>query len=205
MKQSYDKIFVSTYQGCLGAGVDEVGRGPLAGDVVSAAVILSPMQAIIGLDDSKKLSAKKREALYEQIIVKALSWSIARCSVGEIDELNILQASLLSMKRAVTALAIQPEHVWVDGNTLPTWSYPSEAVVKGDSRVSAIAAASILAKVTRDREMMAYEAQYPGYGFAKHKGYPTREHRTAIARLGITPIHRRSFRWQYRSYRFTRR
>ena len=185
--------FISCYQGHLAAGVDEVGRGPLAGDVVTAAVILDPNNSIEGLDDSKKLSEKKREHLFELIQQHALSWSIARCTVAEIDELNILQASLLAMKRAVQTLAIQPEHVWVDGNKIPQWDYAAEAVVKGDSRVAAIAAASILAKVTRDREMIAYEKQYPGYGFAAHKGYPTKVHQQALMTLGVTPIHRHSY------------
>jgi len=185
--------FISTYTGTLLAGVDEVGRGPLAGDVVTAAVILDPTKPIDGLDDSKKLSEKKRDYLFDIIKENALSWSIARCSVGEIDQYNILQASLLAMKRAVESLCVQPEHVLVDGNKIPVWHYQAEAVVKGDSRVAAIAAASILAKVTRDREMQEYEIQYPGYGFAKHKGYPTQQHRDAIKTLGITPIHRRSY------------
>lgn len=186
-------IFVSQYLGMLGAGVDEVGRGPLAGDVVTAAVILDPNKPIEGLDDSKKLSEKKREILFHLIQERALSWSIARCSVEEIDTLNILQASLLAMKKAVESLSIQPEHVWVDGNKLPQWRYAAEAVIKGDSRVPAIAAASILAKVTRDREMIAYEHKYPGYGFATHKGYPTKVHMEALQRLGVTAIHRRSY------------
>ena len=185
--------FLSTYTGHLAAGVDEVGRGPLAGDVVTAAVILNPNKPIAGLNDSKKLSEKKREALFPIIQQQALCWSIARCSVEEIDQLNILQASLLAMKRAVETLSLQPEHVWVDGNKIPSWHYQSEAVVKGDSRVPAIAAASILAKVTRDREMVAYDEQYPGYGLAGHKGYPTKVHMQALQQLGVTPIHRRSY------------
>ena len=187
------ELFISRYKGVLGAGVDEVGRGPLAGDVVTAAVILDPNKPIEGLDDSKKLSEKKREYLFEIIKENALSWSIARCSVDDIDQINILQASLLAMKKAVDGLAITPEHVWVDGNKMPRWNYAAETVVKGDSRVPAIAAASILAKVTRDREMVAYEEQYPGYGFAAHKGYPTKVHIDALQRLGVTPIHRRSY------------
>jgi len=185
--------FISTYNGILIAGVDEVGRGPLAGDVVTAAVILDPDKPIEGLDDSKKLSEKKRNDLFDIIQERALSWSIARCSVDEIDRFNILQASLLAMKRAVETLTVQPEHVLVDGNKIPDWSYQAEAVVKGDSRVACIAAASILAKVTRDREMEQYECEYPGYGFAKHKGYPTQLHRDALQSLGVTPIHRRSY------------
>ena len=185
--------FISCYMGTLVAGVDEVGRGPLAGDVVTAAVILDPNNKIEGLNDSKKLTEKKRDSLYEQIKEKALSYAIARCSVEEIDSMNILQASLLAMKRAVEGLSIQPEHVLVDGNNIPDWSYPAEAVVKGDARVESIAAASILAKVVRDREMIAYDAVYPGFGFAKHKGYPTQQHRAAIKDLGVSPIHRRSY------------
>lgn len=185
--------FVSSYQGVLVAGVDEVGRGPLAGDVVAAAVILNPDNPIEGLDDSKKLTEKRRNVLFEEIQKKAMSWSVARAGVDEIDSLNILHASMLAMKRAVETLAMTPEHVLVDGNRLPDWSYPAEAVVKGDSRVQAIAAASILAKVTRDREMIAFDQAYPGYGFAGHKGYPTKIHMEALNQLGPTPIHRRSF------------
>lgn len=185
--------FVSVYRGVLGAGVDEVGRGPLAGDVVAAAVILDENNPVEGLDDSKKLSEKKREVLFEQIQLHAKSWCIARASVAEIDQLNIFQASMLAMTRAVNGLSIQPEHVWVDGNKIPRWQYPAEAVVKGDARVAAIAAASILAKVTRDREMVALDATYPGYGFAAHKGYPTKVHFAALESLGPSPIHRRSF------------
>ncbi len=185
--------FISQYSGILLAGVDEVGRGPLAGDVVAAAVILDPDNPISGLDDSKKLTEKKREALFPEIQEKSLSWFVARASVQEIDEINILQASLLAMKRAVEGLVLQPEHVLVDGNKLPRWTYSAEAVVKGDSRVQAIAAASILAKVVRDREMVAFDGQYPGYGFAGHKGYPTKVHMAALDMLGVTPIHRCSF------------
>lgn len=181
------------YQGHLLAGVDEVGRGPLAGDVVTAAVILDPNKPIAGLADSKKLTEKKREFLFELIIENALSYSIARCSVDEIDQINILQASLLAMKRAVQTLPVQPEYVAVDGNKIPEWDYPSEAVIKGDDRVAQIAAASILAKVTRDRELVAFDQQYPEYGFAKHKGYPTKLHLQALAEHGICPEHRRSF------------
>jgi len=185
--------FISVYQGVLGAGCDEVGRGPLAGDVVAAAVILDPENPIVGLDDSKKLTEKKREQLFIEIQQKAKSWCIARASVAEIDKINILQASLLAMTRAVQGLHIQPEHVLVDGNKLPKWNYSAEAVVKGDSRVAAISAASILAKVTRDREMVELDKTYPGYGFAGHKGYPTKVHIDALNKLGITPIHRTSY------------
>lgn len=185
--------FISIYRGVLLAGCDEVGRGPLAGDVVAAAVILDPGKPIPGLDDSKKLTEKKRELLFDEIQQKAKSWCVARASVAEIDRINILQASLLAMTRAVQGLHIQPEHVLVDGNKLPKWNYAAEAVVKGDSRVAAISAASILAKVTRDREMVLLDKQYPGYGFADHKGYPTKLHMDALEALGITPIHRTSY------------
>lgn len=181
------------YQGILLAGVDEVGRGPLAGDVVAAAVILDPARPIDGLDDSKKLSEKKREYLFDVIRERALGFAIASASVAEIDSINILHASLLAMARAVQQLATQPEYVLVDGNRLPKWSYRAEAVVKGDSRVPAIAAASIIAKVTRDRAMVELDAIYPGYGLAVHKGYPTPAHLSALKALGPALIHRRSF------------
>lgn len=177
----------------LTAGVDEVGRGPLAGDVVTAAVILDPARPIVGLNDSKKLTERKRLYLFDEIRDKALSYSIARASIDEIDSLNILQASLLAMKRAVETLPTQPEYVLVDGNKLPKWHYPAQAVVKGDSLHACIAAASILAKVTRDAEMDALAVQYPDYGFASHKGYPTRVHLDALREHGITPFHRRSY------------
>lgn len=177
----------------LTAGVDEVGRGPLCGDVVTAAVILDPARPIEGLDDSKKLTEKRREKLFDEIREKALYFAVARADVAEIDQLNILQASLLAMHRAVDALTVTPELVLVDGNKLPKWDYRSEAVVKGDSRVAAIAAASILAKVTRDREMKVLDEKYPGYGLAGHKGYPTKLHLEALQRLGVTPIHRTSY------------
>jgi ribonuclease HII len=185
--------FVCTYQGILLAGCDEVGRGPLAGDVVAASVILDHENPIEGLDDSKKLTEKKRELLFDEIKLKAKSWCVARASVAEIDQINILQASLLAMHRAVQGLHVQPEYVLVDGNKLPRWKYTAEAVVKGDSRVQAISAASILAKVVRDREMIEFDKQYPGYGLADHKGYPTKFHMDALVRLGITEIHRKSF------------
>jgi len=188
-----DDLFRPDYSGPGLAGVDEVGRGPLAGDVVAAAVILDPARPIPGLRDSKKLSPRRREELALLIMEQAQSWSVARASVAEIDELNILQASLLAMHRAVRALEPQPSYVLVDGNRLPRWDYPSEPVVKGDDRVPAIAAASILAKVQRDRELVDLERQYPGYGFAAHKGYPTASHLEALRTLGVTPVHRRSF------------
>jgi len=186
-------LFEVDYHGPDLAGVDEVGRGPLAGDVVAAAVILDPQRPVDGLRDSKKLSPRRRLELAELIRERALAWSVARASVAEIDELNILQASLLAMHRAVQGLAMQPGYVLVDGNRLPRWDYPSEPVVKGDDRVPAIAAASILAKVQRDSELIALEDEYPGYGFASHKGYPTAAHLQALLTLGVTPVHRRSF------------
>ncbi|HQQ74059.1 MAG TPA: ribonuclease HII [Pseudomonadales bacterium] len=187
------ELFSCSYTGVLLAGVDEVGRGPLFGDVVTAAVILDPAKPITGLADSKKLTEKKREVLFAEIQDKALAWSIARATPEEIDALNILQASLLAMRRAVEQLHLQPEYVLVDGNKLPKWTYRAEAVIKGDSRVPAISAASILAKVQRDREMQLLDTQYPGYGLANHKGYPTAEHMKALASLGVTSLHRRSY------------
>jgi ribonuclease HII len=175
------------------AGVDEVGRGPLAGPVVAAAVILDPANPIEGLADSKTMTAKRREALNIEIRAKALCWAIARAEVDEIDELNILHASLLAMQRAVELLAIQPEHAQVDGNRCPRLPCTSEAIVKGDQSVACISAASIIAKVERDREMIELESVYPGYGFASHKGYPTRAHMQALAEHGVTPVHRYSF------------
>lgn len=186
-------VYLCHYTGNLLAGVDEVGRGPLAWDVVAAAVILDPVKPIEGLNDSKKLSEKRREYLFTEICAKAKSWCVARATVAEIDKFNILQASLLAMSRAVEGLHVQPEYVLVDGNKLPKWRYDAEAVVKGDSRVAAISAASILAKVVRDREMFALDKEYPGYGFAEHKGYPTKMHLDALALLGVTPIHRQSY------------
>ena len=188
-----DDLFQNHYPETDLAGVDEVGRGPLAGDVVAAAVILDPARPIPGLDDSKKLTAERREALAPEIRERAAAWALGRASVAEIDELNILQASLLAMHRAVAALDQEPAMVLVDGNKLPRWPYRSEPVVGGDALVPAIAAASILAKVQRDQEMIAFEETYPGYGLARHKGYPTREHLDALQRLGVTPLHRRSF------------
>jgi ribonuclease HII len=187
------ELFHLDYHGPGLAGVDEVGRGPLAGDVVAAAVILDPARPIAGLRDSKKLSAPRREALALRIKEQALAWAVARASVAEIDQLNILQASLLAMHRAVQALHPQPTYVLVDGNRLPRWDYASEPVVKGDDRVPAIAAASILAKVQRDGELLELERLYPGYGFAAHKGYPTAAHLEALRTLGVTPVHRRTF------------
>lgn len=177
----------------LVAGVDEVGRGPLAGAVVAAAVILDPDNPIEGLLDSKKLSEKKRERLYDEIIQKSKAYAVGRAEVEEIDEINILHASLLAMQRAVNQLSINPEIALIDGNRCPELRCYSEAVVKGDGLVAEIAAASILAKVTRDREMVELDARFPGYGLAGHKGYPTKAHIQAIQDLGVLPIHRKSF------------
>ena len=176
----------------LVAGVDEVGRGPLAGDVVAAAVILSDSPPK-GVTDSKALTAKRRECLADVIRREAVSWALGRASVAEIDELNILEASLLAMRRAVEGLSVTPTLVLVDGNRLPRWSFESRAIVKGDLHEPAIGAASILAKVQRDGEMQALHERYPEYGFDQHKGYPTKAHLAALERLGATPIHRRSF------------
>lgn len=177
----------------LVAGVDEVGRGPLCGAVVTAAVILDPNRPILGLNDSKKLTEAKRERLYDEIMEKALCWCIARAEVDEIDRLNILHATMLAMQRAVEGLSITPKLALIDGNRCPKLAVPSAPVIQGDAKVPAIAAASILAKVSRDREMAAFDLIYPGYGMAGHKGYPTAVHLEALARLGPTPIHRRSF------------
>jgi len=177
----------------LVAGVDEAGRGPLAGDVIAGAVILDPARPVAGLRDSKKLSHARRAQLAAAVREAALAWAIGRASVAEIDRLNILQASLLAMHRAVQALATAPQFVLVDGNRCPPWQLPSLAVVGGDDLVAAISAASVLAKVERDAEMVALDVRYPGYGFAAHKGYPTAEHLAALRRLGASPVHRRSF------------
>jgi ribonuclease HII len=175
------------------AGVDEVGRGPLAGPVVAAAVILDLKKPIDGLADSKSLSPARRERLAKDIRERAVSWALGRAEVAEIDRLNILQASLLAMRRAVESLSVAPRCVLVDGNRVPLIPYPAQAIIKGDARVAVIGAASILAKVARDGEMQRLDADYPGYGFARHKGYGTKEHLAALARLGVTPLHRRSF------------
>lgn len=176
------------------AGADEAGRGPLVGSVVAAAVILDPNNPILGLNDSKKLSEKKREKLFIEIKEKALAWAIAEASHQEIDELNILHASLLAMRRAVEQLSVQPQHVLVDGNKIPQGlSMSCDAVVGGDALHPEISAASILAKVTRDHQMLELDAKYPQFGFAKHKGYPTKAHFEAIAQFGVVEEHRRSF------------
>ena len=190
MMQARDLFQISG--GSIVAGVDEVGRGPLAGDVVAAAVILGDSSPA-GLTDSKALSPRQRERLAETIRSEAVAWSLGRATVAEIDELNILQASLLAMRRAVEALSVQPSLVLVDGNHLPRWSYEARAVIKGDLSEPAISAASIVAKVTRDSEMVILDDLYPGYGFAAHKGYPTKAHLAALASLGVSPVHRQSF------------
>lgn len=178
-------------------GVDEAGRGPLAGAVYAAAVILDPARPIEGLADSKKLNERKRDQLAEAIKEKALAWAIATSSVEEIDQINILQASLLAMRRAVMQIldkGMLPTLVQVDGNKCPTLDLPCEAVVKGDSKVAAISAASILAKTARDAEMRALDQQYPDYAFAQHKGYPTKQHVALLQQYGVSPVHRKSFR-----------
>ncbi len=184
---------VVPYAGVRLAGVDEVGRGPLVGAVVAAAVILDPDRPIRGLADSKALSARRREALDLEIREGALAFAVAEASATEVDELNIFHATHLAMRRAIDALAPAAEYLLVDGNRLPGHHVPGQAVVKGDARHPAIAAASILAKVTRDAQMVELDARHPDYGFSRHKGYPTREHLAALERLGPLPEHRRSF------------
>lgn len=194
VKKALEPFVSEQYHGVLIAGSDEAGRGPLAGDVVAAAVILDPNNPIVGLADSKKLSEKKRIALFDEIKEKALAFCIARASVAEIDELNILHASMLAMQRAISGLRIVPEHALIDGNRIPKdLPCSAEAVIKGDDRVEAISAASILAKVERDNEISALAERYPGYGLEKHKGYPTAQHMAALEELGVTPIHRQTF------------
>ena len=178
--------------GCI-CGVDEAGRGPLAGPVVAAGVILPPGLELEGLDDSKKLTAKKRELLFGQIMQKAEAASVGFADEAEIDEVNILNAAFLAMRRAVFGLRAIPRLALVDGNRDPGLEIPTSLIVGGDGKAACIAAASILAKVTRDRMMVELDARYPGYGFAKHKGYPTKEHYAAIERLGVLPVHRKSF------------
>jgi ribonuclease HII len=177
----------------LVCGVDEAGRGPLAGPVVAAAVILDPARPIPGLNDSKKLSEKKREALAVLIRERAIAWAVAEASIEEIDRLNILHASMLAMQRAVAALTVRPESAMIDGNRCPKLDIPSEAVVKGDGKIASIAAASILAKTVRDAGMLVLHAQYPMYGFDRHMGYPTAAHCAALEAHGASPVHRRSF------------
>lgn len=175
------------------AGVDEAGRGPLCGPVVAAAVILDPARPIAGLNDSKKLSERRRDQLADAIRAHALSWAIAEASVEEIDRLNILHATMLAMKRAVEALSVTPALVRIDGNRCPELAIPSEAVIKGDATVPAISAASILAKTTRDAQLALLDAQHPEYGFAQHKGYPTAAHLQALRVHGVIACYRRSF------------
>ena len=174
-------------------GVDEAGRGPLCGNVVAAAVILAPERPIAGLRDSKKLTARRRELLAAEIRTHALAWAIGEASVAEIDQLNILHATMLAMQRAVAGLSVTPQLVRIDGNRCPALPMPCEAVVGGDASDASIAAASILAKVERDAQMLALDAQFPAYGFARHKGYPTAEHLRALAEHGVLDCHRRSY------------
>ena len=177
----------------LVCGIDEAGRGPLAGTVVAAAVILDPARPIPGLNDSKKLSEKKRDALAILIRERAVAWCVASASVEEIDRLNILHATMLAMQRAVAGLNVRPTSAMVDGNRCPSLDIPAEAVVKGDGKIASIAAASILAKTVRDAEMLALHAQYPQYGFDRHMGYPTAAHFAALEAHGASPVHRKSF------------
>jgi ribonuclease HII len=174
-------------------GVDEAGRGPLFGEVVAAAVILDPSQPIAGLGDSKQLSEKVRDQLFKLIWEQAIAVSIGRASVAEIDQLNILKASMLAMQRAVEGLSVQPDMALVDGNRCPTLACPAQAIIKGDAKELCIGAASIIAKVTRDQDMQAWHKRYPYYGLDKHKGYPTKQHLLALAEHGVCDQHRRSF------------
>jgi len=190
---SYDLFAETTAPEVWVAGVDEAGRGPLAGAVFAAAVILDPERPIAGLNDSKKLSEKRREALFVEIQAKALAWSIAEASAAEIDAMNILQASLLAMQRAVAGLSRLPTEVLVDGNRAPAFACPARAIIGGDALEPCISAASILAKVARDRTLLELHARYPQYGFDRHKGYPTAEHMAALVAHGACPEHRRSF------------
>ncbi|WP_020681900.1 ribonuclease HII [Marinobacterium rhizophilum] len=192
--QGFDFFGVEQAAGKHVAGVDEVGRGPLVGNVVAAAVILDPSRPIAGLADSKALSEKKRLQLHAEICDKALAWCVASASPAEIDTLNILHATMLAMQRAVAGLAIAPDFALIDGNRCPSLACPSEPVIKGDAKVPAISAASIIAKVVRDQEMAELHRLHPDYGFAQHKGYPTQAHLAALRRLGPLPEHRRSFR-----------
>lgn len=187
----HDKLPV--IEGLL-AGVDEAGRGPLAGNVVASAVILGDHHNISGLDDSKRLTARRREQLALDIKRYSMAWSIVSVSAQEIDQLNILQATMLAMKRAVEQLSLSPGHVFIDGNRCPSITYPATSIIKGDSRVAEISAASILAKVERDRQMQELHLEYPCYGFDKHKGYPTKQHVEALLKHGPCPQHRRSYK-----------
>ncbi|MGB5447274.1 MAG: ribonuclease HII [Psychromonas sp.] len=192
LKRDFPEVVYPDFR--LIAGVDEVGRGPLVGDVVTASVILDVNNPISGLTDSKKLSEKKLALLFDEIQEKALCIAVGRASPIEIDQLNILHATMLAMQRAVANLSIQPEFVFIDGNRCPVLNMPSESVVKGDARVAEISAASIIAKVTRDREMLVLDKKYPHYGFAQHKGYPTKAHFAAIEKHGVIDEYRKSFK-----------
>lgn len=187
------RLMKKQLKGLVVAGVDEAGRGPLAGPVVAAAVILDPNKRIRGLADSKTLNYEEREKLYHKIVKNSLAWAVGRGEVHEIDSINILRATLLAMRRAVLGLAVQPQHVQVDGNICPDVPFPVTAHIDGDEYISAISAASIIAKVTRDREMITMDEVYPNYGFASHKGYSTPEHLASLKRLGPCAIHRQSF------------
>ena len=193
MQQRSLNLGDSTAPQQLIAGVDEAGRGPLAGPVIAAAVILDDSHPIAGLTDSKQLSESRREQLAKIIKQQALAWAVGRAEVEEIDSINILQASLVAMQRAVAKLSILTQHVVVDGNRCPAFSCTASAIVKGDLLVPAISAASIIAKVSRDEEMIQLDQRYPGYGLSGHKGYPTKQHLEALNRLGVSPIHRKSF------------
>lgn len=193
MKNTSASLPLFDYADELICGVDEAGRGPLAGPVFAAAVILDPDNPIAGLRDSKKLNDAKRELLAAEIREKALAWAIAQCSEAEIDELNILQASMLAMRRAVEALKVQPTLALIDGNRCPKMAVRSEAIVKGDDKVPAISAASILAKTARDALLLELHAQYPQYAFDQHKGYPTALHVARLREHGVSPVHRRSY------------
>lgn len=184
---------VPAVEGML-AGVDEAGRGPLVGNVVAAAVILDPENPVDGLNDSKKLSARRREQLADQVRDRAIAWSVVSVDAGQIDRINILQATMLAMQQAVEQLAVQPAHVFIDGNRCPQITVPATAIVKGDARIAAISAASILAKVERDAQMLVLHETYPQYGFDKHKGYPTKAHFEALAEHGPCPQHRTSYK-----------
>lgn len=192
-RSSLDSQLILPDISLLIAGVDEAGRGPLIGSVVTAAVILDPAQPIVGLNDSKKLSEKKREQLFIEIQHKALAWCIAEATHDEIDRLNILQATMLAMKRAIEGLTITPYKALIDGNRCPETHIACQAIVGGDGLEQSIGAASILAKVSRDRQLRVLDSQYPQYGLAKHKGYPTKAHLEAIAQHGILPEHRKSY------------
>ncbi len=181
------------YKGIYIAGVDEAGRGALAGDVIAAAVILDPNKPIANLDDSKKLSKKKREYFYNEIKLKALDFGVGRASIDEIEKFNILNASMLAMQRAINSLSVKVEYILVDGNKTPDLEYPSRAIINGDSLIPCISAASIIAKVFRDKEMVKISAKYPCYGFEIHKGYPTKQHKEILLSNGITEFHRKTY------------